>query len=61
MFNPVTYLKQVREEVKKVDWPSKKQTLTLTVVVLIISVAIALYLTGLDYVLNKFIEFLISQ
>jgi preprotein translocase subunit SecE len=61
MFNPVTYLKQVREEVKKVDWPDKNKTFNLTLVVIVVSVAIALYLTGLDYILNKFITFLINR
>ena len=53
------YLKEVRVEMGKVNWPSRQQTIRYTYVIIGVSLAIAIFLGGLDYVfswiLNKFI------
>lgn len=55
----VTFLKEVRLEVKKVNWPTKEETTRYTLIVVGVSVAVAIYLGGLDFLfttfLNKFI------
>jgi preprotein translocase subunit SecE len=55
----IDFLKEARVELKKVKWPTKKETLQYTLVVIIISIAVAIYLGGLDYIfsfiLKKFI------
>jgi len=55
----ITFLKEVRLEMKRVNWPSRQQTIRYTLVVIGISVAIAAYLGTLDFLftklLNKFI------
>lgn len=38
--NPIQFLRQVKQEVKKVTWPSKKEVMRATIMVLVI-VAIA--------------------
>jgi len=48
-FNPITYLREVRTELKKVTWPSRQVTLNMTSMVVLISIATALYLGVLDY------------
>jgi preprotein translocase subunit SecE len=54
-----TYLKEVITEMKKVNWPTRHETVRYTLIVVGISVAVAIYLGGLDFVftalLNKFI------
>lgn len=54
----VTFLKEVRLEVKKVNWPTTNETIKYTLIVLGVSVAIAVFLGTLDFVfatiLNKF-------
>lgn len=54
-----TYLKEVRLELGKVNWPSREQTTRYTFIVVGVSLAVALFLGGLDYVfswvLNKFV------
>jgi|AntDeeMinimDraft_6_1070357.scaffolds.fasta_scaffold01142_7 preprotein translocase subunit SecE len=47
---PVTYLKGVLHELKKVSWPSQKQGAYLTMLVITLSVAIAYYLGAFDYI-----------
>jgi preprotein translocase subunit SecE len=54
--NPITYLKQSRDELSKVVWPTKAETIKLTVVVLVISVVIGAYIAGIDAVLAKLSE-----
>lgn len=54
-----TYLKEVRVELGKVNWPSREQTTQYTLLVIGVSFAIAIFLGGLDYIfswlLNKLI------
>ncbi len=51
------FLKDVKTELGRVSWPTKKQTAQYTVVVILMSVAVAAFLTAWDYVfgfiLNK--------
>jgi preprotein translocase subunit SecE len=55
----VTYLKEVRTEMKKVNWPTRNETLRYTLIVIGISAAVAIFLGGIDFIfttlLNKFI------
>jgi len=60
MFNKlIGYLKEVKLELGKVNWLSRKETIRYTLVVIGVSLVVAVYLGGLDYVfswlLNKFI------
>lgn len=52
MFNPVSFLKEVKEELGKVAWPSREQTIRYTVLVILVAVAVGLFLGGLDYILT---------
>jgi len=55
----IRFLKEVRIEIKKVNWPTKQETLRYTLVVVGVSVAIAVFLGGADFIfrliLNKFL------
>ena len=59
MATPIHYLKEVRSELKKVNWPNRAQTIKYTVAVLVISLALAVFFGALDYgfgwVLNNLI------
>ncbi|MBI2414226.1 preprotein translocase subunit SecE [candidate division WWE3 bacterium] len=55
------YIKEAIEELKRVQWPTKKQTIRLTVLVIGVSVGVGLYVSGLDYVFAKTIELMLSQ
>ncbi len=52
------FIQGVRDELKKVQWPSRAQVTRLTLVVIIISVVVALYIGGIDAVLAKVLELL---
>ena len=55
----VTFLKEVKLEMKKVNWPTRQETLRYTIIVVGASLVVAAYLGGLDFILtsalNKFI------
>lgn len=50
--NPLVYLKQVREEIDRIVWPSREQTIRYTVLVILVSVGTGVTLGGLDYILT---------
>jgi preprotein translocase subunit SecE len=49
------FLKEVRQELKKVDWPSRRELVSYTVVVLVTVVVMTTFVFGLDYVFSKLI------
>jgi preprotein translocase subunit SecE len=53
--NLFSFLKEVRKEIKKINWPTKKETIRYTAVVVGISLAVAMFLGGLDFIFNSLI------
>ena len=52
----ITFLKEVRLEMKKVNWPTREQTIKYTLIVIGVMVAVAIYLGGLDFIYNALLE-----
>jgi len=49
MFEKITsYFKESYVELKKVNWPTRKETVRLTVIVIIISLVVSLFLGSFD-------------
>jgi len=60
MANKITnYINQSKAELKKVVWPTKKQTRNHTLLVIGISLALAAFLGAVDFGLNKLLELFI--
>jgi preprotein translocase subunit SecE len=55
----VTFIQEAKEELLKVNWPTKKQTINYTLLVVAVSLAVAGFLGGLDsvfgYILRTYI------
>jgi len=53
------FLKEVKMEIKKINWPTREETIKHTLIVIGASLVVAIFLGGIDYVLsvllNKFI------
>lgn len=47
-----SYIKDSVEEMKKVTWPTKKETYRYTVLIIGISLGVAIFLGSLDYIFN---------
>lgn len=56
----LSYFKESFEELKKVVWPTKKQTIEITIVVIVVSLVIGVYLGAADYLLNEVFNFLLE-
>ncbi len=50
--NPAQFIRQVRSEVSKVTWPTRKETTVSTIMVLIMVVLAALFFLVVDQVLG---------
>jgi len=57
----ILFLKDVRVEARKIDWPSREETIKYSVLIIFISLVVAIYLGLLDFIfvslLNKYIIF----
>jgi preprotein translocase subunit SecE len=49
------FLREVRLELKKVDWPSRAELTTYSTVVLVTITALTAFVFGVDYLLTKFL------
>lgn len=54
--NPIKYLKEVQYELKKVSWPTQRQSVQITALVIVLSVAIAYYLGAFDWLFGILLE-----
>lgn len=61
MPNIITFLKEVKEELDKVAWPTREQTIRYTILVILVTVGVGAFLGGLDYLLTIFTAFLIDN
>lgn len=58
--SPVSFIKETKDELKKVVWPTKQEVIRLTSVVIIVSLIVGLFLGGLDFVFVKIIETIVK-
>ncbi len=50
---PAQFVREVITELKKVNWPTREETIKLTLAVIFISVAVGAFIGGLDALLVK--------
>ena len=55
------YFKESKQEMKKVVWPSKKETTNYTLAVIFISLGLATFFAIVDYALNLGLEKIITK
>ncbi|MCX5516769.1 preprotein translocase subunit SecE [Kaistia algarum] len=58
--NPFTFLQQVRAEVSKVVWPSRREAAITTVMVFVMAIAASLFFTLADFLLSWGVQFLLG-
>jgi len=52
----ITFLKEVQLEMKKVNWPTKQETIKYTFIIISISVIIAIFLGVLDFIFIRLLD-----
>jgi preprotein translocase subunit SecE len=58
--NPFEFIQQVRTEVSKVTWPTRKETVITTIMVLIMSIVAALFFLAGDWVISHLVTFILG-
>ena len=51
-----TFLKEVKFEIKKVNWPTQKETVRDTLIVLLVSIVVAVFLGGIDFIFTRILD-----
>jgi preprotein translocase subunit SecE len=59
--NPFEFFQQVRQETRKVTWPSRRETVITTIMVLILSAVAALFFLGVDAILNWVVDLILFR
>jgi preprotein translocase subunit SecE len=54
--NPAKFLRQVRQEVKKVTWPSRKETGVTTAMVFVMVALASVFLMSVDWVFAQLVR-----
>ena len=52
----INFLREVKGEMKHMNWPTKKQTIAYTIMVIVISVFVAVYVGVFDHIFSLGIE-----
>ena len=58
--NITQFIKDAKVELKKVTWPTPKQTMASTAVVIIIVFIVSIYLGIVDFALAKLVKFVLG-
>jgi len=52
----ITFLKEVRLELKKVNWPTREEAMRYTLIVIGVSLAVAAFLGALDFIFTRLLN-----
>jgi preprotein translocase subunit SecE len=58
--NPFEFIQQVRTEVSKVTWPTRRETIITTIMVVIMSIIAAIFFLGVDWVLGNVVQLILG-
>ena len=58
--NPIKFLKEVRQEVGKVTWPSRQETLISTVMVLVMVAAASVFFLASDQIIAWLVQWVLK-
>ncbi len=58
--NPLKFLQEVRQEVSKVTWPSRNETLVSTIMVLIMVTLASIFFLAADQIISWLVQLMLS-
>ncbi len=58
--SPGEFVRQVRQETRKVSWPTRRETMITTVMVFILTALLSVFFLGVDWVLASIVQLLLS-
>ena len=59
-FNPAKFVREVRQEINKVTWPTRRETLVSTIMVLVLVVISALFFFVTDAVIATLVKWILG-
>lgn len=57
----IQYIKESREEFRKISWPPRKQTARLTAYVIGVSLIVGIYVSGIDYLFKEALKLILNR
>ncbi len=60
MVSPQLFLKQTKDELLKVVWPTRQEVIRLTGVVILISLIVGAFIGGLDFVFTQILQVVVK-
>jgi len=57
----INFLKEVQEEMGKVTWPTRNQTIKMSLLVVAVSIIFGVFLGALDFLLTKALTIIIEK
>lgn len=54
------FLKEVKVELKKVSWPSRKEAIASTLVVVVVTMSVGAFVGLTDFIFNKLFEIILK-
>jgi preprotein translocase subunit SecE len=58
--NPFDFARQVRQEVGKITWPTRKETVVTSVMVIVLSVIAAIFFLGVDGLISLVVGYILG-
>lgn len=60
MISPAKFVRQVRQEMHKVTWPTRKETTVSTTMVLVLATIAALFFISVDWVISLVVRLVLG-
>ena len=60
MANPTRFVRQVRQEIARITWPSRQEAITATITVLVMTVIVALFFLLVDWILSNLVQLVLG-
>ena len=60
MSNPLKYVQQVRSEVSKIVWPTRKETMTTTFMVFVMAAIVAIFFFIIDTLTSNILDIILK-
>ena len=57
---PMQFYQQVRQEVSKVTWPSRKETTVTSAMVFVMVIVVSLFFLAVDYILGAGVSYVLG-
>jgi len=59
--SPVEFVSEVRDELRKVVWPTRQEAIRMTWVVIVVVLILSLLLGGFDFLIQKLTQWFLSR